>query len=84
MIVNYNRSAEAAEAVAAEIGGRAVQADVSTAEGCAALVAAAEELGSFDVLVNNAGINRDGLMLRHEGGGLAGRVWPRTWTGRSG
>lgn len=64
VIVNYNTSADAAQAVAAEIGGEAVQADVSTAEGCAALVAAAEARGSIDILVNNAGITRDGLMLR--------------------
>ncbi len=64
VIVNYNRSAEAASALAAEIGGVAVQADVSTKEGCDALIAAAEGLGSLDILVNNAGITRDMLMLR--------------------
>jgi 3-oxoacyl-[acyl-carrier protein] reductase len=64
VIVNYNRSASAAQAVAESINGRAVQADVSTKEGCAALVAAAQSLGSLDILVNNAGINRDGLMVR--------------------
>ena len=66
VVVNYRSSADAAEALAAEVGGVAVQADVGTEEGCAALVAAAEELGSLDVLVNNAGITRDGLMLRME------------------
>ena len=64
VLVNYNRSAEAAEQVAAEIGGIALQADVRTEQGCAALVAKAEEFGSLDVVVNNAGITRDGLMLR--------------------
>ncbi len=64
VIVNYNRSAEAAEALAAEIGGVAVQADVSSAEGADRLVAAAEALGGLHILVNNAGITRDGLMLR--------------------
>lgn len=64
VIVNYNKSAAAAEALAAEINGVAVAADVSTAEGCATLIAAAEERGSLDILVNNAGITRDMLMLR--------------------
>jgi 3-oxoacyl-[acyl-carrier protein] reductase len=64
VIVNYNRSAEAAEALAAEIGGVAVQADVCSAEGADRLVAAAEALGGLHILVNNAGITRDGLMLR--------------------
>jgi len=64
VIVNYNRSAEPAQEVAEEIGGQAIQADVSTEEGCQALIAAAEARGSLDVLVNNAGITRDGLMLR--------------------
>ena len=42
-----------------------VQADVSPAEGCKALFdAAAEAFGRVDVLVNNAGITRDNLILR--------------------
>jgi 3-oxoacyl-[acyl-carrier protein] reductase len=64
VVVNYNRSAEAAQAVASEIGGVAVQADVSTKAGCTQLMAAAQELGGLNILVNNAGITRDGLMVR--------------------
>ena len=64
VIVNYNKNAEAAEAVAAEIDGQAVQGDVSTAEGCDRLIAAASSLGSLDILVNNAGITKDGLLVR--------------------
>jgi 3-oxoacyl-[acyl-carrier protein] reductase len=64
VVVNYNRSAEAAQAVAAEIGGVAIQADVSTEAGCAQLMTAAQELGGLNILVNNAGITRDGLMVR--------------------
>jgi len=64
VIVNYNRNAEAAEAVASSINGIAIQADVSTEAGCQALIAAANEQGSLDILVNNAGITRDGLMVR--------------------
>ena len=64
VVVNYHRSAASAEALAAEIGGVAVQADVSTEDGCRRLVAAAADLGGLDVLVHNAGINKDGLLLR--------------------
>mgnify|MGYP000300419637 FL=1 len=64
VVVNYRSSAEAAEGLAAEVDGRAVQADVSTTEGCAALVAAAEEMGPVHALVNNAGITDDGLVMR--------------------
>jgi len=64
VVVNYRNSAEAAQALADEIGGVAVQADVSDPAGADVLLAAAEQLGSVDILVNNAGITRDGLMLR--------------------
>lgn len=65
VVVNYLRNRDAAEALVAELGsGRAVQADVSTQEGVDALVAVAEEMGGVELLVNNAGITRDGLMLR--------------------
>jgi 3-oxoacyl-[acyl-carrier protein] reductase len=64
VIVNYQSSSEAAEEVAAQIGGTAVQANVATTEGCEALIAAATALGSLDILVNNAGITRDTLILR--------------------
>ena len=43
------------------IGGRAVQADVSTPDDATRLV---EEAGDVDVLVNNAGLTRDGLLAR--------------------
>ena len=60
-MVGYSSGAEAAAAVAAECGGRAVQADVSDPESAKALVEAA---GDLDILVNNAGLTRDGLLLR--------------------
>jgi len=60
-VVGYNAGAEEAEQVAGEIGGRAVQADVSTAEGAQRLV---EETGDVDILVNNAGTTRDTLLAR--------------------
>jgi 3-oxoacyl-[acyl-carrier protein] reductase len=63
--VNYRGSREAAEAVAGEIGGIAVQADVSQADEAKRLVDDVEsELGDIDILVNNAGITRDTLLAR--------------------
>ena len=68
--VHYGKSATEAEAVAAEIiasGGQAVlvQGDLSSKEGAKAVVTqAVEKLGGLEVLVNNAGITRDGLVLR--------------------
>ena len=61
MVVSYRTGAEEAEALASEIGGKAVQADVSDPESARALV---EEAGDLDILVNNAGVTRDGLLLR--------------------
>jgi 3-oxoacyl-[acyl-carrier protein] reductase len=60
-VIGYRSGAEEAEAVATEIGGRAVRADVSDAEEAKRLV---EEAGDLDILVNNAGITRDGLLMR--------------------
>jgi 3-oxoacyl-[acyl-carrier protein] reductase len=61
VVVGYRSGKYEAEALAAEIGGRAVQADVSNPEEAARLV---EEAGDVDVLVNNAGLTRDGLLAR--------------------
>jgi 3-oxoacyl-[acyl-carrier protein] reductase len=61
VVVGYRAETEAAEAVASEVGGRAVQADVSDPEQAKALV---EEAGEIDVLVNNAGTTRDGVLPR--------------------
>jgi 3-oxoacyl-[acyl-carrier protein] reductase len=63
--VNYRAGQEAADEVAGEIGGLAVQADVSNAEEVQALVERVEgELGDIDALVNNAGVTRDTLIAR--------------------
>jgi 3-oxoacyl-[acyl-carrier protein] reductase len=68
--VNYANSSTAAEAVVAEImamGGQAIalQADVSQPEAVESFVKAVmEKWGKIDVLVNNAGITKDTLLLR--------------------
>ena len=61
VVIGFNTGADEADAVAREIGGRAVQADVSSADDAARLVA---EAGELDILVNNAGVTRDGLLAR--------------------
>jgi 3-oxoacyl-[acyl-carrier protein] reductase len=63
--VNYRAGSEAAEALAAEIGGLAVQADVASVAEVGSLVERVEsELGPVDALVNNAGLTRDTLLVR--------------------
>jgi len=70
VVVNYNASAGTAEQVVREITesrgeGLAVQANVANAADVDRLVAAAKDrFGSVDVLVCNAGITRDKLILR--------------------
>jgi 3-oxoacyl-[acyl-carrier protein] reductase len=61
VVVGYRSGAEEAGALADELGARAVQGDVSSAEEAARLV---QEAGDVDVLVNNAGLTRDGLLAR--------------------
>ncbi|NEQ33291.1 MAG: 3-oxoacyl-ACP reductase FabG, partial [Leptolyngbya sp. SIO4C5] len=70
VVVNYARSSSAADEVVAQInekGGSAIalQADVSQVDQVDALISATmEKWGRVDVLVNNAGITRDTLLLR--------------------
>jgi 3-oxoacyl-[acyl-carrier protein] reductase len=61
VVVGYRSGGDEAEAIASEIDGRAVQADVSNVDDAKRLV---EEAGDLDVLVNNAGITRDGVLAR--------------------
>jgi len=61
VVLSYRTEADEAVALAAEIGGRALQADVSDPDSARTLV---EEAGDLDILVNNAGVTRDGLLVR--------------------
>ena len=70
IVVNYARSSQAADEVVEKIkatGGQAIalQADVAQAEQVDTLMTTViEQYGRIDVLVNNAGITRDSLLLR--------------------
>jgi 3-oxoacyl-[acyl-carrier protein] reductase len=65
VIVNYRNSADKAEEVVKLLPhAKAIQADVSSTEGCQKLLAVAEDWGGLDILVNNAGITNDGLAMR--------------------
>lgn len=57
VVVNYNKSAEPAEALAKRIGGLAFQADIADAAQVRSMFDAAEKaFNGVDILVNNAGI----------------------------
>ncbi|WP_114994728.1 3-oxoacyl-[acyl-carrier-protein] reductase [Synechococcus sp. UW179A] len=70
VVVNYSSSPDAAEVVVSEIkdsGGEAyaLQANVADEEAVNGLIKTViERSGRVDVLVNNAGITRDGLLMR--------------------
>lgn len=70
LVINYrgnSAAAEETERLCRELGAEVllVQGDVSRAEDCEKLPAQAKEaFGRVDVLVNNAGITRDGLLAR--------------------
>jgi 3-oxoacyl-[acyl-carrier protein] reductase len=67
VVVNYTANADAAEAVRGAIGesAHAVRGDISTMEGATGLVEQVEsEIGPIAILVNNAGITRDNLIMK--------------------
>jgi 3-oxoacyl-[acyl-carrier protein] reductase len=61
VVVAYLSAEAEANELAGEIGGRAVQGDVSEPEHAERVV---EEAGDVDILVNNAGVTRDGVLAR--------------------
>jgi len=69
VVVNYNKSAEAAELLSSDIqaaGGRAaaIQADVANfAQAQSLIKSAVDTFGDLHILVNNAGITRDTLIM---------------------
>jgi len=81
VLVNYSRSAEAAEEVAAKVAGLGVKAlafraDISDDDDCRAMAKAADDaFGRLDVLVNNAGTT---TFIPHEDlDAVEAEVWDR-------
>ena len=70
VLLTYKGDADAADAAKTELAGsgrqiEVIAADISTADGAGqAIEAAMQSLGRLDVLVNNAGITRDTLLMR--------------------
>lgn len=70
IVVNYSSNAEMAEAVAAEARGYGVEAfvigcDVSDEEAVESMIDNIEKnFKPIDILINNAGVTRDGLLIR--------------------
>ncbi|MEX0868607.1 MAG: 3-oxoacyl-ACP reductase FabG [Nitriliruptoraceae bacterium] len=66
VLVGYGTNESAAEAVAADCGGgaRAVPIDVADADSIQAAVDLAVDLGQLHIIVNNAGVTNDDLLLR--------------------
>ena len=62
VVLNYHTSADKAEALAAELNGLAVQADVADSGQVHAMLQRAQQrFGGIDILINNAGISHFGL-----------------------
>ena len=71
LVINYVSNIENVEELEARIKGNAnieilfVQADVTSFESCENMInKAIEKFGDIDVVVNNAGITKDGLLMR--------------------
>ena len=61
VVVGYRSGRDEAEELAGAIGARTVQGDVSVPDEAARVV---EEAGEIAILVNNAGLTRDGVLAR--------------------
>jgi len=67
VVANYAGNDEAAKAFTNETGIAAYKWSVADADACAAGIAKVEaEVGPIDILINNAGITRDGFMHKME------------------
>jgi NAD(P)-dependent dehydrogenase (short-subunit alcohol dehydrogenase family) len=78
-VVVNDIDAATAQAVADEIGGLAVPADVATRDGVTALIAKARDhLGEIDLYCSNAGIAVDGK-VNSAGPAAAEADWQRSW-----
>jgi 3-oxoacyl-[acyl-carrier protein] reductase len=73
VLVGYRSGREAAEKVAADIGGEAVELDVTDGDSVAAAIEVAHAAGGLHTVVNNAGVSSDALLLR-----LEPEDWDRT------
>lgn len=63
--INYRSQSDTADALAAELGTVAVQADISDQAAARGLIEQVEEdVGPLDILINNAGVTRDTLLVR--------------------
>lgn len=78
VVVNSRSSVEAGEAVAAEVDGTYLQADVGDEAAAQALIAdVVERLGRLDVLVNNAGTTE--VIAHHDLGAATADIWRRLY-----
>lgn len=72
LVINYlgnDKAASETEEACKQLGAKIllIKGDVASAEQCEKIAAAAlERFGRIDVLINNAGITRDGLLMRME------------------
>lgn len=67
VVANYAGNDEAAKAFTDETGIATYKWSVADADACAAGIAKVEaEVGPIDILINNAGITRDGFMHKME------------------
>lgn len=64
LLLHYYRSEESVMQLAESTNARCIQADLSTQEGCKKLIEQID--GKLDILINNAGMTRDMLLLQME------------------